>query len=101
MGKVATSIKFFPLGDKLLIKPDKEETKTDSGLYIAEIAQEKPQQGKVMAVGAGKYEKGVLLPMYCKIGDVVAYGKYAGSPIKIEGEEFVILKEEEVFGIVK
>ena len=77
-----------PLGDRVLVKPEKAEQKTASGLYISSGAQEKPQRGEVIAVGAGKLDdKGERIPVDVKVGDVVIYGKYGGNEVKIDGEE--------------
>ena len=75
-----------PLGDRVLVKPDAAEQKTASGLYIASNAQEKPQRGEIIAVGAGKVgENGERLPMDVKVGDVVIYGKFGGNEVKVDG----------------
>jgi len=94
-------MKVRPLGDKVLIKRLEEESKTKGGIIIPETAKEKPQQGKVAAVGKGKYEDGKLIPLDVKAGDKVLFQKYGGSEIKIEGEEYLILREEEILGIVE
>jgi chaperonin GroES len=90
-----------PLEDRILIKPLEQEMMTDSGLYLPESAKERPVQGKVVAVGPGKrMENGKLADMSIKKGDVVVYGKYAGSEIEIKGHEHLILRESEVLGIL-
>ena len=90
-----------PLEDRILIKPLEQALKTDSGLYLPESAKERPVQGKVVAVGPGKrMENGKLAEMSIKKGNVVVYGKYAGSEIEIKGYEHLILRESEVLGIV-
>ena len=94
-------MKFKPLHDRLLLKPMSAETKTKSGIIIPDTAQEKPQQGKVIAVGAGKrLEDGRLIPMDVKVGDKVIYGKWSGTEVKLDGKDHVILKEEDLFGVV-
>ena len=94
-------MKFKPLHDRLLLEPLSAETKTKAGIIIPDTAQEKPQQGKVVAVGAGKrLEDGRLIPMDVKVGDKVIYGKWSGTEVKLGGVEHVILKEEDLFGIV-
>ena len=94
-------MKFKPLHDRLLLKPMSAETKTKSGIIIPDTAQEKPMQGEVVAVGKGKrLEDGRLLPLDVKIGDKVIYGKWSGTEVKLGGVEHVILKEEDLFGIV-
>jgi chaperonin GroES len=94
-------MKFKPLHDRLLLKPLAAETKTKSGIIIPDTAQEKPQQGQVVAVGGGKrLEDGRLQPMGVKVGDKVIYGKWSGTEVKLDGVDHVILKEEDLFGIL-
>jgi len=94
-------MKFKPLHDRLLLEPLQAETKTKAGIIIPDTAQEKPQQGKVIAVGAGKrLEDGRLIPMDVKVGDKVIYGKWSGTEVKLDGKDHVILKEEDLFGIL-
>jgi chaperonin GroES len=94
-------MKFKPLHDRLLLKPISAETKTKSGIIIPDTAQEKPQQGQVVAVGGGKrLEDGRLQPMGVKVGDKVIYGKWSGTEVKLDGVDHVILKEEDLFGIL-
>ena len=92
---------FKPLHDRLLLKPTVAETKTKSGIIIPDTAQEKPMQGEVIAVGKGKrLEDGRLLPLDVKVGDKVIYGKWSGTEVKLDGADHVILKEEDLFGIL-
>ena len=92
---------FKPLHDRLLIKPLAAETKTKAGIIIPDTAQEKPMQGEVVAVGKGKrLEDGRLLEPGVKVGDKVIYGKWSGTEVKLGGEDHVILKEEDVFGVI-
>ena len=94
-------MKFKPLHDRLLLKPLSAETKTKAGIIIPDTAQEKPMQGEVVAVGTGKrLEDGRLLALDVKVGDKVIYGKWSGTEVKLGGVEHVILKEEDLFGIV-
>jgi chaperonin GroES len=94
-------MKFKPLHDRLLLKPMTAETKTKGGLIIPDTAQEKPMQGEVVAVGKGKrLEDGRLQAIDVKIGDKVIYGKWSGTEVKIGGVDHVILKEEDLFGVV-
>ncbi len=94
-------MKFKPLHDRLLLKPVTAETRTKGGLIIPDTAQEKPMQGKVVAVGKGRrLEDGRLQPLDVKIGDTVLYGKWSGTEVKLGGDDHVILKEEDLFGIV-
>jgi chaperonin GroES len=87
-----TKIKQKPLKDRVLVKPHEAEAKTASGIYIPESAQEKPQKGTVVAVGSGKKDE----PMTVKVGDVVLYGKYSGTEIKIDGEDYLIMREDDI-----
>ena len=92
-----------PLYDRIVVKRvETEAEKTHGGLYIPDSAKEKPQEGEVIAVGKGKSnDEGKVFPLDVKAGDRVLFGKYSGTEIKIEGEEFLIMREEEVLGIVK
>lgn len=92
---------FKPLHDRLLLKPLAAETRTKAGLIIPDTAQEKPMQGKVVAVGKGRrLEDGRLQALDIKVGDTVLYGKWSGTEVKLAGEDHVILKEEDLFGVV-
>lgn len=94
-------MKFKPLHDRLLLKPMTAETRTKGGLIIPDTAQEKPMQGEVVAVGKGKrLEDGRLQAIDVKVGDKVIYGKWSGTEVKIGGIDHVILKEEDLFGVV-
>ena len=91
-----------PLGDRVLVKPAAAEQKTASGLYIASNAQEKPQRGEVIAVGAGKLgDDGNRLPMDVKAGDVVIYGKYGGNEVKVDGEDYLLMRADDIYAIVE
>jgi chaperonin GroES len=95
-------MKIQPLGDRILIKRIGEEEKTSGGIIIPDTAKEKPMQGKVIAVGAGKMDgngKRILLDV--KKGDRVLFSKYAGTEIKIEGEDHLIVREDDILGIIK
>jgi len=94
------SQKVKPLHDRMIVKRLEEEKQTKGGLFIPDTAKEKPQQGKVVAVGSGKREDGKLVALDVKAGDTVLFAKYAGTEIKLDGEEHLILREEDVFGIV-
>jgi chaperonin GroES len=100
----ATSIAttFTPLHDRILVRRVEEGETVRGGIIIPDSAKEKPQEGKVIAAGKGKSnDEGKVFPLDVKAGDSVLFGKYAGSEIKIDGEEFLIMREEEVLGIVK
>ena len=85
-----------PLADRVLIEPAEAETKTASGLYIPDTAKEKPQRGTVIAVGCGKKDE----PMELKKGDVVLYGKYAGTEINVEGKDYLMMRQSDVLAIL-
>lgn len=89
-----------PLGDRVLVQADAAEEVTSSGLYIPDTAKEKPQQGKVIAVGAGKVENGTKVEMTVKKGDKVLYGKYAGTEVTLDGDEYLIMRESDIVGIL-
>ncbi len=94
---------FQPLGDRIIIKSLEAEEKTKGGIVLPDTAKEKPQEGKVVAVGKGKVtEEGKLQPLEIKVGDKVLYGKYSGTEITTkEGEELLIMREEDVLAIIK
>lgn len=90
-----------PLADRVVAKPLEEEDKTPGGIILPDTAKEKPQKGKIIAAGPGKLdEKGERIKMEVKKGDVVLYGKYAGTEIKIDGQEYLILRESDILAIV-
>lgn len=91
-----SNMKVRPLADRVLVEVAPAEEKTVSGLYIPDTAKEKPQQGTIIAVGDGKKDE----PLTVKVGDVVLYGKYAGTEITVEGKEYLIMKESDIFAIV-
>jgi chaperonin GroES len=94
--------KFRPLGDRVLVKRIKEEERTKGGIVIPDTAKEKPQEGKVVAVGKGKYgDDGKLIPIEVKAGDKILFGKYSGSEVKLDGEEHMIMREEDILGIIE
>lgn len=91
-----------PLGDRVLIKPEPAEQKTATGLYIASNAQEKPQRGEVVAVGAGKLnDKGERMPIDVKPGDTVIYGKFGGNEVKIDGEDYLLMCADDIYAVVE
>ena len=90
-----------PLGDKIFIKPIEEETKTKSGLYLPDSAKEKPKQAKVLAVGDGKYIDGKLVSLSVKVGDIVLTKEWGGDEIKMDGETYKIVSEEDILAIVE
>ena len=95
-------MKIKPLGDRVIVKPLEEKEVKKGNIIIPDTAKEKPQQGEVVAVGKGKMtDDGKLLPMEVKVGDKVLYGKYSGTEIKIDGQEYLILHQEDILGIVE
>ncbi len=91
-----------PLNDRIIVKRVESEERTSGGIYIPESAKEKPIQGKVVAVGKGKVkEDGTVLPLDLKVDDVVLFGKYAGTDVKYQGEEYLILREDDIFAVIE
>jgi chaperonin GroES len=91
-----------PMQDRIIVKRVDEETKTAGGIFIPDTAKEKPQQGEVVAVGKGKKtEDGTVIPMDVKVGDKVLFGKYAGTEIKLEGQDYLIMREDDILGVVE
>ena len=92
---------FRPLHDRVLIRALESEEKTAGGIIIPDTAKEKPQEGKVIAVGSGtRNEAGKLIPLDVKVGDLVLYGKWSGTEVKVDGEDLLISKESDILGIV-
>ncbi len=91
-----SKINFKPLADRVLVAPTAAEEKTASGIIIPDTAKEKPQNGKIVAIGTGKKDE----PFNVKVGDKVLYGKYAGTEIAIDGKDYLIMKEADIFGII-
>ena len=95
-------MKFRPLHDRVLIRVLDSEEKTSGGIIIPDTAKEKPQEGEVVAVGPGaKSEDGKIVPMDVKVGDIVLFGKWSGTEVKIDGTEYSIMKESDIMGIAK
>jgi chaperonin GroES len=94
-------MKFVPLHDRIAVEPIEQEEKTAGGIIIPDTAKEKPMQGKVVSVGKGaRKENGDLIPMELKVGDVVLYGKWAGTEVKVGSDNLIIMKESDVLGIL-
>ena len=91
-----SKVNFKPLADRVLVEPAAAEEKTASGLYIPDTAKEKPQRGTIVAIGTGKPDE----PITVKEGDTVLYGKYSGTEVTIDGAEYLIMKESDIYGIV-
>ena len=95
-------MKIRPLHDRVIVKRLEEERKTASGIVIPDSATEKPDQGEIIAVGNGKIgEDGKLQPMNVKVGDKVLFGKYAGQAFKMEGEEYMTMREDDIIGVIE
>jgi chaperonin GroES len=94
MAKASVNVK--PLADRVLVEPAEAETKTAGGIIIPDTAKEKPMRGKIVAAGPGKKDE----PTTVKVGDVVLYGKYAGTEISIDGKEYLIMKESDIYAII-
>ncbi len=91
-----------PLHDRILVRRMEEETKTAGGLFIPDTAKEKPQRGQIVAAGKGRItEEGKVMPLDVKVGDKVLFAKYAGTEIKFSGEDYIMMREEDVLGIVQ
>ncbi len=88
--------KFNPLADRVVVKPSTKEEVTKSGLVLPDTAKEKPVEGEIIAAGPGRWDEGKRIPLEVKVGDKVIYAKYAGSEIKEDGQEYIILKEADI-----
>ena len=89
-------INFKPLADRVLVEPSEAEEKTSSGIIIPDTAKEKPQKGKIVAIGNGTKDEKITV----KVGEIILYGKYSGTEINIDGTDYLIMKESDIFGIV-
>jgi chaperonin GroES len=95
-------VKIRPLQDRVIVKRIEEEEKTKGGIIIPDTAKEKPQEGKVVAVGKGKAnEDGKVIPLDVKVNDRILFGKYSGSEINMDGEEHLIMREEDILGVIE
>jgi chaperonin GroES len=95
-------MKIRPLHDRVIVQRIEEEEKTKGGIIIPDTAKEKPQEGKVIAVGTGKIlENGTKLSLDVKVGDKILFGKYSGTEIKIEGDEFLMMREDDILGVIE
>ena len=95
-------MKLRPLADRVIVKRLENETKTASGIVIPDAAAEKPDQGEVLAVGPGKTDdSGKLIAMNVKVGDVVLFGKYSGQTVKVDGDELLVMREEDIMAVVE
>ena len=96
----STSTKVAPLADRVVIRALEDTEQMRGGLFIPDTAKEKPQQGEIIAVGPGRYEKNVRVPMELKVGDKVLYGKYSGTEVTIDTQQYLILRESDVLAVV-
>jgi chaperonin GroES len=95
-------MKIRPLQDRIIVERLEEETMTAGGIIIPDSAKEKPQEGKVVAAGKGKVtEDGKVLPLDVKVGDKVLFGKYAGTEVKVDGKEYLMMREDDILGVVE
>lgn len=102
MAEAATTFKIQPLGDRVVVKPLESREKTKGGIVLPDTAKEKPQEGEIIAVGKGRVlENGQLQPLELKVGDKVLYGKYSGTEVTVDEQEYLILREEDVLAIIK
>ena len=99
MANVASKIQ--PLGDRVIVKVLEAEEKTKGGIVLPDTAKEKPQQAEVVAVGKGKTQEGKVVPLEVKMGDKVLFGKYSGTELALEGEEYLMLREDDIVAILK
>ena len=95
-----TSTKVTPLSDRVVVRAMEETEQMRGGLFIPDTAKEKPQQGEIIAVGPGRYEKDVRVPMELKVGDKVLYGKYSGTEVTIDNNQYLILRESDVLAVI-
>lgn len=99
---VLSKVKIRPLGDRVLVKPLDKEKQERGGLIIPDTAKEKPQEGEIIAAGKGKTsDDGKLIPMDVKAGDKILYGKYSGTEIKIDGDEYLIMHQDDILGVLE
>ena len=95
-----TKLKIHPMQDRVVIRALEETESMRGGLYIPDTAKEKPQQGEIVAVGPGRFEKGDRVPMELKVGQKVLYGKYSGTEVTLDDEEYLIIKESDVLAVI-
>lgn len=96
------SSKIRPLSDRVVVEPRETETQTPGGIFIPDTAdKDKPIQGTIIAVGTGRYVEGKMLPLQVKVGDKVLFGKYAGTNIKLDAQEYLVMREEDIMGVLE
>lgn len=97
-----TTLNIRPLNDRLVVEPQEQETKTKGGIVLPDTAdKDKPMRGKVIAVGTGKYVDGKIQPLQVKTGDEVIFAKYSGTNIKLDNKEYLVMREEDVLGVIE
>jgi chaperonin GroES len=94
------AVKVAPLADRVVVKPLEETEQMRGGLYIPDTAKDKPQQGEIVAAGPGRYEKDKRVPLELKVGDKILYGKYSGTEVTLEGDQYLILRESDVLAVI-
>ena len=100
MAKNAVATKIAPLADRVVVKALDDAETMRGGLYIPDTAKEKPQQGEIVAAGPGRYEDGKRIPLDVKVGDKVLYGKYSGTEVSVDNEQYLILRESDVLAVI-
>jgi chaperonin GroES len=100
MAKNAVAMKIAPLADRVVVKALEDTETMRGGLYIPDTAKEKPQQGEIVAAGPGRYEDGKRIPLDVKVGDKVLYGKYSGTEVSVDNEQYLILRESDVLAVI-
>jgi chaperonin GroES len=100
MAKNAVATKIAPLADRVVVKALEDAETMRGGLYIPDTAKEKPQQGEIVAAGPGRYEDGKRIPLDVKVGDKVLYGKYSGTEVSVDNEQYLILRESDVLAVI-
>jgi chaperonin GroES len=95
------AVNIRPLSDRIIVRRIEEQEQMRGGLYIPDTAKEKPQEGEVLAVGAGKLIEGQRIPIDLKVGDRILFGKYSGTEVKLDGEDYLILREDDVLGVIQ
>lgn len=94
-------MKLKPLGDRVIVEPSESEDMTKSGIVLPDTAQEKPQEGKIIAVGEGRFDEGKKVPMEVKVGDKVIYSKYGGTEVKVDDEKYLILRQDDILAVIQ
>jgi|SRR6516225_6045943 chaperonin GroES len=95
------AVQMRPLRDRVIVKRIEQEERTKGGIIIPDTAKEKPQEGRVVAVGPGRHEDGKVIKVDVKAGDRILFGKYSGTEVKLDGEEHIIMREEDILGVIE